>query len=70
MNRITLKSSNIQSIGYNASVQTLEVKFTNGTVYQYYEVPPEVHESLMAAASHGKFLNAVLKNESYRYVKL
>jgi hypothetical protein len=62
-------SSNIESVGYDPETQTMEVEFTNGNVYQYFDVPQAVQEELMRAESAGKFLNAQIKGV-YRYAKL
>jgi hypothetical protein len=48
--RIPVQSSNVISIGYDPNTQTLEVAFSTG-VYQYAEVPPEVHLGLMGGES-------------------
>lgn len=62
MNRQQVASSNIASIGYDEGSQTLEVEFLNGTIYQYYNVPPNMHEKLMREGSKGRFLNIYIKN--------
>ena len=67
MNRQYVSSSNIASIGYDSTSQILEVEFLNGAVYQYYDVPEALYEGLMAADSHGKFLNEYIKMGGYRY---
>jgi hypothetical protein len=56
MNRTSVKSSNIQSIGYDPGTETLEVEFSGERVYQYYGVPADLHAELMVAESHGSFL--------------
>tara|TARA_R110000850_G_scaffold50499_5_gene123851 strand:+ start:994 stop:1203 length:210 start_codon:yes stop_codon:yes gene_type:complete len=69
MNRQSVSSSNIASIGYDAGSQTLEIEFLNGGVYQYFDVPPYVHEELMNASSHGQYLAQNIKG-AYRYSKV
>ncbi|MFN5511203.1 MAG: KTSC domain-containing protein [Burkholderiales bacterium] len=63
MDRSPVDSSNIQSIGYDPATQTLEIEFgkvdpddPTNRVYQYRDVPPEVHEALMSDPSHGHYL--------------
>jgi hypothetical protein len=49
----------LASIGYDATEQILEVKFvSNGQVWQYLEVAPEVFKALLEAPSKGKFMRA------------
>ncbi len=69
MNRTPVQSSNITSVGYEESSQTLEVEFKNGGIYQYYDVPQREYEGLMNAPSKGKYLAYQIKGR-YRYSKI
>ena len=69
MNRESVSSSNIASIGYDVNSETLEIEFHNGGVYQYFDVPKAVHDDLMAADSHGGYLAANIKGV-FRYSKV
>lgn len=69
MERTTVSSSNINSIGYEAETQTLEIEFMRGSVYQYSDVPVEEYEAIMNADSKGKYFNANIKNH-YHFNKL
>lgn len=55
MKREPVISSNIQSVGYDAEKQVLEVEFKSGGVYRYVGVNAETHEGLMRAASTGGY---------------
>jgi len=70
MDRKYVSSSNIASIGYAPMSQILEVEFLNGSIYQYYDVPEALYEGLMAADSHGKFLNEYIKRCGYNYARV
>ncbi len=65
MEREPVASSNIVSIGYDASSETLEIEFKNG-VYQYYNVPLVIYESVVASPSKGQFFHQYIKN-SYAF---
>jgi hypothetical protein len=67
--RQQVSSSNIAAIGYDAVSETLEVEFTNGTIYQYYGIGAQLHEQLMNAPSKGQFLNANIRNQ-YAYSRV
>ena len=54
MNRTPVKSSFIESIGYEGD--TLEVVYKDGKVYKYTGVPRETYGSVMGAESIGKAL--------------
>ena len=69
MMREHVASSNISSIGYDQGTQTLEVEFTNGSVYQYYNVDQNLFDQLMASGSKGQFLNNYIKN-AYPYSRV
>lgn len=69
MDRSYVASSNIASIGYDESTQTLEVEFLNGTIYQYYNVPIGLYQQLMQEGSKGRFLNTYIKN-AYPYSRV
>lgn len=55
MRRTSVSSSNLRSVGYDRSTQTLEIEFNSGSVYQYYNVPESVYNGLMNASSHGQY---------------
>lgn len=61
MERTSVVSSNIASIGYSEGDQILEVEFLKGGVYQYTGVPRHVYESFMGAGSKGEFFAANIK---------
>ena len=69
MNRIPVASSNVASIGYDPTTQTLEVEFNNGTIYQYFDIPQSAYEAFMNSDSKGRFLNLNIKGV-YRYARL
>ncbi|MCQ0971020.1 KTSC domain-containing protein [Paracoccus sp. TK19116] len=69
MIRDPVSSSNIASIGYDSDSETLEIEFTNGSIYQYFNVPSGLHEQLMAAPSKGQFLNLYIRN-AYPYSRV
>jgi len=69
MERYSVASSNIAAIGYDEQTETLEIEFLNGSVYQYYNVPPNMREQLMQTGSKGQFLNIYIKN-AYPYSRV
>ena len=66
MDRTSVSSSNIDSIGYDSSSQTLEVEFNSGAIYQYYDVPEYIFDELLNASSVGSYLSQNVKN-AYSY---
>lgn len=55
MTHTPVTSSQLVSVGYDAATETLEIKFKNGHVYQYQNVPAKMHAELMAAESIGSY---------------
>ena len=48
-------SSNVTAVGYDAATETLRIDFNSGT-YDYSNVPEDVYEGLVTAASVGRFI--------------
>jgi len=69
MERQSVQSSNIASIGYDEESSTLEIEFLNGGIYQYFDVPINVYQELMSAGSHGQYLAQQIKGR-FRYAKI
>ncbi|PYS26551.1 MAG: KTSC domain-containing protein [Acidobacteria bacterium] len=69
MERRTVGSSSLTSMGYDSRSETLEVEFTNGAVYQYYNVPLTLYEAFIAAASKGQFYNSQIK-DAFPYARV
>lgn len=69
MYRIQVNSTNIRSIGYDKLTAILEVEFTSGDVYQYFNVPEYLYQQFLNASSHGQFLNDNIRY-NYRYQKV
>lgn len=57
----TVKSSNVDSVGYDPEGKYLEVKFKNGGLYRYSNVPKAIAEGLMKADSVGRYFAAHVK---------
>jgi len=51
MQRIPIPSKEITQVGYQERSETLEIKFEPGGVYQFFNVPADVFDGLMNAAS-------------------
>ena len=53
-----VKSTVIETVGYDPNTKTLGVRFRGGTTYHYHGVEPEKHRSMMEAPSPNGFLRA------------
>lgn len=62
-------SSNLEQVRYSPTEEILRIIFKSGGIYQYYGVPVEIFDRLLAANSKGKFFHQFIKDE-YKYDKL
>ena len=58
MELVTVESSMIHAVGYDAEAQELEVVFNSGKTYRYTDVPQTVYDGLLAAESKGQYMRA------------
>src|SRR6266404_2380981 len=70
MERFSVNSNQLTSIGYNPATLTLEVEFRKGGVYQYVGISRETHEQLMAAESIGTFFNTMIRDGGFAYLRV
>lgn len=68
--RVSVSSSALRSVGYDNDRAILEIKFHNGAVYDYYDVPPDVHRGLMSAESHGRYFHQHIREAGYKYKRI
>ena len=63
MERKRVNSSKLRSVGYDEQTRTLEVEMSNGQVFQYVGVFPEVHRRFMAAPNPTSFFDDKIDEE-------
>jgi hypothetical protein len=63
MERRRVNSSKLRSVGYDEATRTLEVEMSDGQVFQYIGVYPEVHRRLMAAPNPTSFFDDKIAEE-------
>lgn len=65
------KSSNLQGVAYNPEKKQMWVRFLDGSVYTYYNVPLNVYRNFWHASSKGSyFWDKIRRNYSIPYRKL
>jgi hypothetical protein len=62
-------SSHVSAIRYEPDTQDCFVRFNDGTVYRYMDVPQKVFNELEGHTSKGRYINIVLRRQ-YRYEKV
>lgn len=58
---VPVSSSMLQAVGYDSENAILYVRFNNGKLYSYADVPSGEFEQMKAAESIGRYLNATIK---------
>jgi hypothetical protein len=66
MERHPLDSEALSSVGYDPALHVLEVEFSSGSVYQYFDVPAHEVEKLLRAPSRGAYFSDRVRDR-YRY---
>jgi KTSC domain-containing protein len=61
--RKRVNSSKLRSVGYEEKTRTLEVEMSNGEVFQYGGVYPEVYRRFMAAPNPTTFFDDKIAEE-------
>ena len=60
--RVTaVESTTLATVSYDDSQGLLQLEFCSRAVYQYFSVPAVVHESLLDAASKGRYFNQAIR---------
>ena len=64
MNRKSVSSSRISSVGWENNI--LEVEFKNGKIYQYFDVSNNEYQNFLNSPSLGSALSSLDKIHRYR----
>ena len=59
-----LASTALRAVRYDPGTRTLRVLFTNGSLYEYLDVPPDVVGGLLdpGGGSHGRYFQAEIRD--------
>ena len=69
MEWVYVESSNLAAVRYNEDSQTMDIRFKNESVYQYFDVPLYTYNELLQAESKGQYFHRYIRSE-YRYARL
>ena len=64
-----VSSSSVAEVGYDPSHNTLAIRFQSGREYWYADVPPPIHQDLVAASSIGRYFNTEIRG-AYAYQRV
>ena len=63
MERQSVDSSMMSSIGYDVESQILEIEFNSGAVWQYFDFPETMWYEFESSGSKGQFFHREIKNQ-------
>jgi hypothetical protein len=66
MQRTGLSSRSVRSAGYDPAAQRLELEFSSGGVYEYFDVPASVYDWLLRVPNKGRYVTKMISNR-YRF---
>jgi len=69
MERVPVDSSSITEAGFDPRSRILELMFTDGRVYRYFDVPLDVYANLLDAPSVGRFFLENIR-DIYRFERM
>jgi len=61
MNLVTVESTTLVTIAYDAHQQMLQLEFRDRVIYRYFGVPADVYQGLLAASSKGSYFNRSIR---------
>jgi len=68
--RVTaVESTTLATVSYDDVRELLQLEFCSRVVYQYFNVPTTVHQSLLDASSKGRYFNQAIRGRfPYRLI--
>jgi hypothetical protein len=66
MMSVSVHSTLLTSVAFNAGESILELEFCDGACYRYFAVPAAIYEGLLAADSKGAYFNSQIRT-CFRY---
>jgi len=61
MNIAAVESTTLATVAYDEVRNLLQLEFRSHAIYQYWGVPPIVHQALLGASSKGSYFNQVIR---------
>ena len=61
LERLSVTSRILRSVGYDEEKKIMEIEFTSGLVYQFLGVPPKIYADLMHSPEIGKYFSEKIR---------
>jgi hypothetical protein len=62
MEMVAVRSEAMNAVGYDAGTRRMRISFQQGHSYDFCNVPPTIHQGLMAAPSKGTYYNRYIRD--------
>ena len=69
MNVTVVASTTLATVAFDEADEILQLEFRSCEVYQYFEVPAEVHQGLLRAPSKGRYFNGEIRGR-FRHARV
>lgn len=69
MKPTVVESTTLATVAYDAARELLQIEFRDRTTYRYFDVPADVHETLLRAPSKGIYFNHVIRGR-FKYARI
>lgn len=69
MKPIGVESTTLATVAYDADRGLLQIEFRDRTTYRYFNVPTDVHETLLRTPSKGSYFNRVIRGQ-FAFVRM
>jgi hypothetical protein len=65
----TVESTTLATVGYDETLELLQLEFCSRAVYLYFGVPAAVYQALRGAPSNGRYFNGTIRGRyPYRQI--
>lgn len=69
MKPTVVESITLATVAYDADRELLQIEFRDRTIYRYFNVPGDVHESLRRSPSKGSYFNRIIRGQ-FTYARI
>lgn len=69
MERIIVKSSYLNAIGYDEETLTLDVETKDGRIYRFLGIQPHIVQTLLNAPSKGRYYRSVISRMPHSRIR-
>jgi hypothetical protein len=69
MKPTVVESTTLATVAYDPDRELLQIEFRDRTTYRYFNVPLDVHKTLLCAPSKGSYFNRLIRGQ-FAYTRI